>query len=208
MSFRDLGVIELTVFAVLVAAFLLFFILFVILRHRKQAANNRRLLRKRATMEEAVEKKVRPVREKAERMGSCSEMVMQEEEYRMFAPPDDFRRNAEAAEYNIVREKPHQDGTSQAGMDGERLQDRVRKIGRGEYITHMNRGGKYQEEFAGEIFNGDEKEKRREEPLRMWDNNSKSLRQAKRSQQDPPFFVEERRISHRRDQLKRLEETK
>ena len=42
----------------------------------------------------------------------------------------------------------------------------------------------------------------------MWDNNSKSLRQAKRSQQDPPFFVEERRISHRRDQLKRLEETK
>ena len=201
MSFRDLGVIELTVFAVLVAAFLLFFILFVILRHRKQAANNRRLLRKRATMEEAVEKKVRPVREKAE-------MVMQEEEYRMFAPPDDFRRNAEAAEYNIVREKPHQDGTSQDGMDGERLQDRVRKIGRGEYITHMNRGGKYQEEFAGEIFNGDEKEKRREESLRMWDNNSKSLRQAKRSQQDPPFFVEERRISHRRDQLKRLEETK
>ena len=201
MSFRDLGVIELTVFAVLVAAFLLFFILFVILRHRKQAANNRRLLRKRATMEEAVEKKVRPVREKAERMGSCSEMVMQEEEYRMFAPPDDFRRNAEAAEYNIVREKPHQDGTSQDGMDGERLQDRVRKIGRGEYITHMNRGGNYQEEFAGEIFN-------REEPLRMWDNNSKSLRQAKRSQQDPPFFVEERRISHRRDQLKRLEETK
>ena len=97
MSFRDLGVIELTVFAVLVAAFLLFFILFVILRHRKQAANNRRLLRKRATMEEAVEKKVRPVREKAERMGSCSEMVMQEEEYRMFAPPGDFRRNAEAA---------------------------------------------------------------------------------------------------------------
>lgn len=178
MSFRDLGVIELTVFAVLVAAFLLFFILFVILRHRKQAANNRRLLRKRATMEEAVEKKVRPVREKAERMGSGSEMVMQEEEYRMFAPPGDFRRNAEAAEYNIVREKPHQDGTSQDGMDGERLQDRVRKIGRGE------------------------------EPLRMWDNNSKSLRQAKRSQQDPPFFVEERRISHRRDQLKRLEETK
>ena len=181
MSFRDLGVIELTVFAVLVAAFLLFFILFVILRHRKQAANNRRLLRKRATMEE---------------------------EYRMLAPPGDFRRNAEAAEYNIVREKPHQDGTSQDGMDGERLQDRVRKIGRGEYITHMNRGGKYQEEFAGEIFNGDEKEKRREESLRMWDNNSKSLRQAKRSQQDPPFFVEERRISHRRDQLKRLEETK
>ena len=178
MSFRDLGVIELTVFAVLVAAFLLFFILFVILRHRKQAANNRRLLRKRATMEEAVEKKVRPVREKAERMGSGSEMVMQEEEYRMFAPPGDFRRNAEAAEYNIVREKPRQDGTSQDGMDGERLQDRVRKIGHGEYITHMNRGGKFQEEFAGEIFNGDEEDKRREEPLRMWDNKSKSLRQA------------------------------
>jgi len=50
MSFRDLGIIELTVFAVLAAAFLLFFILFVILRRRK-AANNRKFLKRQSVID-------------------------------------------------------------------------------------------------------------------------------------------------------------
>ncbi len=47
-------------------------------------------------------------------------------------------------------------------------------------------------------------ERRAAEPIRIWDVNSQSVRTVKRAQD--AVFVEERRISHRRDQLKRLEE--
>ena len=47
-------------------------------------------------------------------------------------------------------------------------------------------------------------DRRAAEPIRIWDVNSQSVRTVKRAQD--AVFVEERRISHRRDQLKRLEE--
>ncbi|MDE7297456.1 MAG: hypothetical protein K2N94_01340 [Lachnospiraceae bacterium] len=54
-------------------------------------------------------------------------------------------------------------------------------------------------------LNGRTERSRAAEPIRLWDVNSQSVRTVKRAQQEP-IFVEERRISHRRDQLKRLEE--
>lgn len=179
MSFRDLGIIELTVLAVLAAAFFLFFILFVILR-RKKAANNRKFLKRQALMEEAVQKKVRYAGERGNRIGGETRSFMQTEEYGTYTPQ-------------------------------ERIRERVQKI------THIQENtdfaGEFQEEFAEENpaqnleFSREfQKEDfpKKQDTLQMWDNNSKSLRTAKRAQ-DSTFFVEERRISHRRDQLKRLE---
>lgn len=162
MSFRDLGIIELTVFAVLIVAFLLFFILFIILRHRKQAANTRKLLRKRALMEEAVQTKVRRAGEKGDRVRAQRIAV----ESAPGAFGEEFAKEADVYDETVS-------------------------------AAHTGQG-----HFTGGENSG------RKEPLRMWDSNSKSVRTAKRSQQDLPFFVEERRISHRRDQLKRLEEAK
>jgi flagellar biosynthesis/type III secretory pathway M-ring protein FliF/YscJ len=180
MSFRDLGIIELTVFAVLAAAFLLFFILFVILRRRK-AANNRKFLKRQSLMEEAVQKKVRYATERGSRIGGGARSFMQAEEYGTYTPQ-------------------------------ERARERVQKITRIQGNTDF--AGQFQEEFAEENspqnlevsreFSAENPQKG-QDVLRMWDNNSKSLRMAKRAQ-DSTFFVEERRISHRRDQLKRLEE--
>lgn len=184
MSFRDLGIIELSVFVALIAAFLLFFVLFVILRHRKRAVNNRKLLRKRALMEEAVQKKVRRAGEKPERMGLDGETAMRAEEYETFAPP---RRGKVQ---RVVR------GNAREVFGEEFAED-----------MDMPKEAAQPVSFTQEYSSGKENV-RGEETLRMWDNNSKSVRTAKRSQQDPPFFVEERRISHRRDQLKRLEEAK
>ena len=53
MSIRDLGIIEITVFLVLLAAFLFFFGLFVMLRHR-QRYSGVRYARKQRLMEKAL----------------------------------------------------------------------------------------------------------------------------------------------------------
>lgn len=195
MSFRDLGIIELTVFAVLAAAFLLFFVLYVILRHRKRAANSRKLLRKQAMMEEAVQKKVRRVGEKPERIAMASDYdtAMMPEEYGDFAPP----------ERDKVQEMPGRAVQGAFGAEFAEETDFDGQVVRGAYNAQAHSGNGqdacWQENFSDTY---------RQESLRMWDSNSKSMRIAKRSQQEAPLFVEERRISHRRDQLKRLEESK
>ncbi len=210
MSFRDLGIIELTVFAVLTAAFLLFFILYVILRHRKRAANSRKLLRKQAMMEEAVQKKVRRVGEKPERIAMASDYdtAMMPEEYGDFAPPE--RDKVQEMPGRAVQGAYAAEFAEETDFDGQEV--------RGVYSAQAHSGNEpdaYQQENFTDGENVyrpkdtvRERNTYRQESLRMWDSNSKSMRIAKRSQQEAPLFIEERRISHRRDQLKRLEESK
>lgn len=242
MSIRDLGKIELTVFVVLIVAFVTFFGLYVMLRHRKQVSGSRKLLKKRARMEEAVRQKIRAKSGEGMKPGAVRQEAMSREEYEMFAPQNGDR----------VQEEPQRRGRKIV-----RVPDRTEPAGgrrelQEEYAEEFaGKGSGFADEYAAEAFSAadgkphdtaadrlagspdfreeyadgtdaaavalkkgretpehpaQKRGKREQEPLRMWDNNSKSVRTAKRSQQDPPFFVEERRISHRRDQLKRLEE--
>ena len=203
MSFRDLGIIELTVFAVLAAAFLLFFILFVILRHRKQAANSRKLLRKQAMMEEAVQKKVRRVGEKPERMAMGYKTAMKPKEYETFAPQE--RGKIQEISSRSRQEAFGAEFAEEADFDGQVVSDVYTVRGQNAYGQRDSVQG---QDAYGQRDSARGQNAYRQESLRIWDNSSKSMRTAKRSQQDAPFFVEERRISHRRDQLKRLEEVK
>ncbi len=65
MSIRDLGIIEITVFLVLLAAFLFFFGLFVMLRHR-QRYSGVRYARKQRLMEKALQHKIQRAPEEYE----------------------------------------------------------------------------------------------------------------------------------------------
>lgn len=226
MSIRDLGKIELTVFIVLIVAFVVFFALYVMLRHQKQVSSSRRLLKKRARMEGAVQQKLY-----AESGGDINAVAARQEtttraEYDTFTPQNSDRVQEEPQRRvrKIVRA---QSRTESAGKSRKLLQEEYAEELSGEYTekAFAGSGGAestgFREEFAEGMdlavktsqkgqgtqeYSAGKKGKHGQEPLRMWDNNSKSVRTAKRSQQDPPFFVEERRISHRRDQLKRLEE--
>ena len=86
----------------------------------------------------------------------------------------------------------------EAGQDWETGEDLEERTGEVYYVSD----GRRQER------NTDAMRLQEEEMLRMWDTNSKSVRTVKKRRQEEPIFVEERRISHRRDQLKRMEEAK
>lgn len=154
MSIRDLGVIEITVFVVVLAAFLVFFGLFIMLRHRKTRSNRQRFSKKQLAMEDAMQQKMnRDFGGEHGRTERKRHSTSEKEEYTMFAPP-----------------KRENEGRKEAGTV-----------------------------YAAE------------ETLRVWDTNSKAVRTVKKVQKEAgqaagAFYVEERKISHRRDQLKRMEE--
>lgn len=174
MSIRDLGVIEITVFMVVLAAFLVFFGLFVMLRHQKARSRRQKFSRKQLAMEEAVQQKMSgaPEEEYGTRWGR-RRGTEREEEYAMFAPPEQNR--------------PSEPGTK-------------------------HRADVFDAEDETKLPKEKAYSSKEEETLRMWDSNSKAVRTVKKAKKEAgqagTFFVEERRISHRRDQLKRLEEAK
>ena len=105
----------------------------------------------------------------------------------------DNRRNRQEYSPEIRRQY-----AMEAGQDWETGEDLEERTGEVYYVSD----GRRQER------NTDAMRLQEEEMLRMWDTNSKSVRTVKKRRQEEPIFVEERRISHRRDQLKRMEEAK
>ncbi len=244
MSIRDLGMIELTVFAALFALFVLFFGLFVMLRHQKRVAKSRKLLKKRALMEEAVRQKVRPARGKV-RHGMATEwdgvgricpdlreestvsypergeirgkMENKSEESAMSCPEkEEIMENAEMEPEGYVVSRPEK-GKIREGAAMEREESRMtaspgqegiaRKVvvKKREEMRDATRRRAYVE-FSGRPLSEEYGEEIAKSPgSGQWDIPKK---EEARLQKDGSFFVEQRRISHRRDQLKRLEEAK
>lgn len=160
MSIRDLGIIEITVFLTVLAAFLVFFALFVMLRHRKAKSGRRKFSQKQLAMEEAVQQKTDGALEEeyGTRRGR-RRTAEGEEEYAMFAP--------------LEQNSPSEPGTKRREPGTKR---------------------------RAAVFDA-------ENETRLPKEKAYSSKQ-KEAGQAGAFFVEERRISHRRDQLKRLEEAK
>lgn len=194
MGFGNFSVIELAVMFTILGAFLVFFGLFLMLRRKQSRRNRRRFARKQLVMEEALKDRIKNKRT-SRNFGPAEEIKLKEPERADAVERADRVQGSRRAESRTK--------TAEKNIRSEKnlMTERAKRIEEGRAP-----------EFSGEALSGGKQSGEKQE---NWNDGSalsrkiqkKPEKKQKENEAAGQIFQENRRISHRRDQLKRLEET-